>query len=420
MTTLEDDIIEKVLNINGIPINLSFNRHKYVTYKCKGCNVIKSVRSGLLKECRECKIDKQIKDSIESRGGTFIEYVFKPTTNNKTRKYIKFLCKNKHELIIVSHDIDHICRACDDLKIEKEMKEILETKGGTFISMYAKNSKRNIEFTCNKNHRCIKIPSQIRNGSWCKKCNESKYEAAVRAIFRFIFNRPFLPKYPKWLINPKTKKLLELDGYEPDMKLAFEYNGKQHYEFVKMYHKTTEKLDKRKYKDTVKILSCVHEKVTLIVIPFTVKYKDLYSYLIDVLDRKKIINKNNFPKNIDYNSVLKIHRKHEKLINQIEMFLKETGKTALSDLTKIIDKNSRVKVLCINDHIWEGECRSLLNNYCKKCILIQKIELFLTEKGCELISDKKEIINQSSNIKVLLKNGTVWSGQYKTIYKKKK
>lgn len=33
-----------------------------------------------------------------------------------------------------------------------------------------------------------------------------------------------------WNINPKTGKKLELDGFSEDLKIAFEFQGKQHYE----------------------------------------------------------------------------------------------------------------------------------------------------------------------------------------------
>lgn len=44
---------------------------------------------------------------------------------------------------------------------------------------------------------------------------------------------------PDFLVNPATKKNMELDAYFPDWKMALEYNGAQHYQFPNKYHPYT-------------------------------------------------------------------------------------------------------------------------------------------------------------------------------------
>ena len=43
----------------------------------------------------------------------------------------------------------------------------------------------------------------------------------------------FSPIRPNFLVDPQTNYKLELDGYNEELNIAFEYNGIQHYKFVK-------------------------------------------------------------------------------------------------------------------------------------------------------------------------------------------
>ena len=61
---------------------------------------------------------------------------------------------------------------------------------------------------------------------------------------------------------------LELDIYIPELKLAFEYNGEQHYEWVKFFQKTEEEFKYLQYKDRCKKKLCKQEGITLIIIKY--------------------------------------------------------------------------------------------------------------------------------------------------------
>lgn len=108
---------------------------------------------------------------------------------------------------------------------------------------------------------------------------ESKGEAMCRKICKELFGREFKKIRPKELRNNVTGHNLELDLYNDELKLAVEYNGKQHYDYVPFFHKNKEALMNQKYRDEIKRMLCKNLGIKLIEIPYTVKLEDLESFI---------------------------------------------------------------------------------------------------------------------------------------------
>lgn len=112
--------------------------------------------------------------------------------------------------------------------------------------------------------------------------NRNKYfmEEQCRMIFEGLFpGHKFIKVRPKWLKNPLTGKLLELDGYNEKLKLAFEYNGYQHYIYPNKYHKTRDEFIAQKQRDIIKIELCDKQGVFLMTIPYDVPLHHLRSFI---------------------------------------------------------------------------------------------------------------------------------------------
>ena len=74
---------------------------------------------------------------------------------------------------------------------------------------------------------------------------------------------------PEWL-KYHTGNNLELDGFCEDMNLAFEFQGRQHYEFINHFHKSgREEFDQQVLRDKLKLKRCREKGVHLFVIPYT-------------------------------------------------------------------------------------------------------------------------------------------------------
>jgi hypothetical protein len=72
------------------------------------------------------------------------------------------------------------------------------------------------------------------------------------------------------LANPETRQPLEIDIYCPEYKIGIEYNGKQHYEFVKQYHSGYDKYEAQIRRDHYKNILCKQNGIHLITVPYTI------------------------------------------------------------------------------------------------------------------------------------------------------
>lgn len=117
-----------------------------------------------------------------------------------------------------------------------------------------------------------------------------KNEKRCREIFESIFGSPFPSVRPSFL-KRKNGKALELDGYNDKLKLAFEYNGVQHYKFSPRFHGSPNDFREQEQRDRDKRRMCAAAGVTLIEIPYTVKYQDLEAFIRRRLSELKILNR---------------------------------------------------------------------------------------------------------------------------------
>jgi hypothetical protein len=105
------------------------------------------------------------------------------------------------------------------------------------------------------------------------------HETQCRSIISEITSHDFPKARPKWLINPLTGKPLELDGYNQNLKIAFEYNGIQHYKFVPRFHKSPDDLILQRMRDIFKQVACKRYGIALIIIPYHIHATKLRPYI---------------------------------------------------------------------------------------------------------------------------------------------
>ena len=96
----------------------------------------------------------------------------------------------------------------------------------------------------------------------------SKGEKACKRYIQRLFKKPFTKIRPDFLKDPKTKRNLEIDLYNDSLKLGIEYNGIQHYEYTKRFHKTYGDFRRQQERDALKRQLCKDHGVFLIVVTF--------------------------------------------------------------------------------------------------------------------------------------------------------
>ena len=219
--------------------------------------------------------------------------------------------------------------------------KILDSKNGnkeltleTYNQLTTNKTASYVSFwwSCEKNHFPFKNnPANIRRGQWCTICSseEGKFEKRIREHFKTIFGVPFPQlflrdlnlKYIEMAIdidlskeNGKTEFIgykvnfpnpnqleiyrgkMRFDGYAKIkldgkiIQIAFEYNGKQHYEFPNYWFENSDRgyktwLDYIK-RDQIKKEICNLNNIYLIEIPFntdlTLEHsKKIQSYIIN-------------------------------------------------------------------------------------------------------------------------------------------
>lgn len=201
--------------------------------------------------CPECDKEKRYlnngleiaKSHAESKGGQCLS-----TEYNSTLK-MEWKCHNQNHSCWFAFYAQIInnsswCPECNNEKrklsngLEKAIA-YAENKNGKCLSTSYKNSRSKLEWKChNHEHKSwfATYSNVIKNRSWCPECRldnliQTTQEFRVRKILDYLFKTSFIKtRSLSWNINNKTNHKLELDGYSKELNLAFEFQGRQHFE----------------------------------------------------------------------------------------------------------------------------------------------------------------------------------------------
>ncbi len=203
----------------------------------------------------------------------------------------KWKCKFDHAWKACYNNIrnGNGCPECTN-RIPKNLdnyKDIAKSKGFEYIlNEIPKTTQDSIDgWKDIKGHIWSSNYNGIQQNHGCPLCKSRRSEKLCREILQELFEVKFPTKKPLFLRG------LELDCYNEDLKLALEYNGKQHYEFVEFFHKTEEKFNKLKERDQKKYKLCEANNIKLIIVPYQYSYLDeieLYKYILDELKKLNV------------------------------------------------------------------------------------------------------------------------------------
>ena len=150
--------------------------------------------------------------------------------------------------------------------------------GGECLATSYRNAKTKVLWRCRHGHTWQAAPHNVlHHRTWCPTCAAATWrnESEVRQLLEVIFQPiKFDISFPAFLNG------LQLDGYSPQLRLAFEYQGEQHYNPCNYFHfGDFAKFQRQQERDARKELLCAQRGVRLLVVPYFVKDKRTYIQL---------------------------------------------------------------------------------------------------------------------------------------------
>lgn len=193
---------------------------------------------------------------------------------NKLKK--TFGLKEKEKTKLNDIKIDN-----SEIQYETDMKQLY----------YENQNRQEYQQKNNGNYRLIseyQLPNNITSkinydvGFYNEKRSGSN-EELCREILQGIFKKPFPKVRPDFLKNYRTGKNMELDGYNEELKLAFEYSGIQHFEWPNYTKQTLEDFVQTRIRDEKKLEICDEKGIYVITIPYNITANNIRKYILDNL-----------------------------------------------------------------------------------------------------------------------------------------
>lgn len=111
--------------------------------------------------------------------------------------------------------------------------------------------------------------------------NRSRGEKYTRLILESLFKSRFDTVHPNYLRY--QSRSLEIDLFNPQLRLGVEYQGEQHYQYVKFFHKSLEGFQEAMKRDLFKRKTCLEQSIHLIEVPDFVPPPELGNYILKIL-----------------------------------------------------------------------------------------------------------------------------------------
>ena len=367
----------------------------------KWCPICKGAESQI---CSTCKKDMLLDYfAVDKHAPNNKKYVCKPCANNASKQYRadnadKVADYNKKYREENKEKIQSYYKVSDEQKainkkdkqdgfFEKFVKTVTQ-KGGKCVSTEYVSAHDKLKVKCQDGHEFEISPNNLLNNKWCPHCNINYGEEYCRFVLEYFFDVKFKKIRPQWL-KTKNNTLLELDGYNEELKIAFEYNGLQHYENVPFFFKTEEEFKKRQEDDEYKMKVCGKEKVNLIVIPYDVHQNDIPRYIYNKckdLNIKVSKDKLETIKDTDYD-------KCKSKLEEFKELITEKKGTYIDG--QYVSRDSNVTIKCHKNHEFTTKFKYIKNgSWCSTCglkvkdVSKEKIattlsEYYQTDKGKE-------------------------------------
>lgn len=339
--------------------------------------------------CVECSNEKNSREQILSNG---LELAKKLAHDKNGKCLSTIYLGQKSKLLWKCANIEHKpwealfgniqlgkwCPECYGLLspekyLEKAYKKASDN-GGKCLSTEYINNQTKMKWKCNINNHKIWEASYaniVNHNKWCPECAKLFHykENKIRNLLNYLLNTTFISIKPKWNINPKTNKLLELDGYSEELNLAFEFQGRQHFELA--FNNNEEDLKYIQYKDNIKKDNCKKQNIKLLIINHTKECDNnnkILPYLLSLLYSENINVRNDIDNTYIETILNDMSTYQEQALKKAQDYAKSRGGKCLS--LNYVNKEDKLEWKCANDdHPSWFRAMSLVysKNWCRKC-----------------------------------------------------
>lgn len=355
----------------------------YLVWKCELGHIWEATFHDIKKcWCRKCADIKHRKHSIEEmkniargRNGECLSDTF--TSINSKLRWKCNDCGNTWEALPKSILQGQWCKPCsysiknaklrgrssknEEMITIDYIRAISEKIGYKCLSSMYERSTTKLDFSCINGHAFRKSYNEFKRSMYkCPYCTQYAGESIARYLLEKMLGVSFPKSRPDWLIGLKGKKL-ELDGYNEKLRIAFEYQGKQHYQRVEYFSKYNPFEN-----DEIKKHLCKEMGVFLITISYEISFDELQSYIINSLSTLSI-NIDKTP--IDYHLSFVITR--ESRLNPLRDIARQKGGECLSEV--YINAHTPLQFRCKEGHVWNARYDHIIEGcWCPFCFKSKK------------------------------------------------
>lgn len=237
------------------------------------------------------------------------------------------------------------CAGQGRLTMEK-LHATAASRGGMCLATEFKDNLSVVRWKCAEGHEWDAKVADIRQGSWCHTCKTGVSERMVRAILEGITGATCPKAHPEWLTNNDGKQM-ELDGFSEELRLAFEYQGMQHYKMLKHLRDTPARFLKRIIDDAAKRRLCASSGVTLIEVPHWIKPKARHPFILEIVQKRR-------PELVKCRDLTAVDFKNAsspKYYRQLKVLAEAKGGLLLSSV--YLGSYVKLRFRCKEGHEWE-------------------------------------------------------------------
>jgi hypothetical protein len=253
----------------------------------------------------------------------------------------------------------HWCPKCAGVmpKTITEARQHAAKHGGACLSNEVRNTKSKLWWKCADGHTWKATFKSVLYGSWCPRCKRLIKEEMCRYAIKSLSGLSFT----------KTRSVLpsklELDGYNQEKNLAFEYQGEYHYHSIHDSHH--DPLKNRVRRDNLKKRECEGLGIVLFEIPFLIA--NTKETLVEFIKSKLTTAGIPIVAEVDWDNFL-VFKSQIKILGQIA---EDKGGALLSP--SYLGAKAKHTWRCQNGHVWQATPADIKSGtWCKACVGLTK------------------------------------------------